>query len=342
MGSIRKARNKHENEWEIDYIDPFTGKRRRKLFKGTIRETEYICMELELKRYRILNGLETPVRTNMQLSDLIEQYLHTIGVAKNPKTVKREKLTLSDFSQYLGNRILGSIRPLDIQYYVEYRLKKGLSPNTVNLDIRNLKIFFNYGIKNYFLEMNPMRGVKGPKPREKKVRFLTEKEIHDLLEVIDNSLFRDLIITYLNTGARRQELLPPLFTWDCIDYNLMQIRVTGKYDKVRYIPMNCSVHDILIEHKKQGLNYPFEFKPEYVSHKLAKYYKIAGIPNANVHVLRKTFGSLLIQKKLADIYEVSKLLGHSSVKVTESHYVDLLKEDIEKPVQKLAGIIQPK
>ena len=90
------------------------------------------------------------------------------------------------------------------------------------------------------------------------------------------------------------------------------------------------------------MNYPFEFKPEYVSHKLAKYYKIAGIPNANVHVLRKTFGSLLIQKKLADIYEVSKLLGHSSVKVTESHYVDLLKEDIEKPVQKLAGIIQPK
>ncbi|MBT6216130.1 MAG: tyrosine-type recombinase/integrase, partial [Candidatus Marinimicrobia bacterium] len=64
--------------------------------------------------------------------------------------------------------------------------------------------------------------------------------------------------------------------------------------------------------------------------------------NANVHVLRKTFGSLLIQKKLADIYVVSKLLGHSSVKVTETHYVDLLKENIDLPVEKLADIIQPK
>jgi integrase len=58
--------------------------------------------------------------------------------------------------------------------------------------------------------------------------------------------------------------------------------------------------------------------------------------------LRKTFGSLLIQKQLADIYVVSKLLGHSSVKVTETHYVDLLKENIDLPVEKLADIIQPK
>ncbi|MBT7939581.1 MAG: tyrosine-type recombinase/integrase, partial [Candidatus Marinimicrobia bacterium] len=68
----------------------------------------------------------------------------------------------------------------------------------------------------------------------------------------------------------------------------------------------------------------------------------AGIKDANVHVLRKTFGSLLIQKQLADIYVVSKLLGHSSVKVTETHYVDLLKENIDLPVEKLADIIQPK
>ncbi|MBT3633715.1 MAG: hypothetical protein HN528_05070, partial [Candidatus Marinimicrobia bacterium] len=54
------------------------------------------------------------------------------------------------------------------------------------------------------------------------------------------------------------------------------------------------------------------------------------------------FGSLLIQKQLADIYVVSKLLGHSSVKVTETHYVDLLKENIDLPVEKLADIIQPK
>ncbi|MBT3683306.1 MAG: tyrosine-type recombinase/integrase, partial [Candidatus Marinimicrobia bacterium] len=65
----------------------------------------------------------------------------------------------------------------------------------------------------------------------------------------------------------------------------------------------------------------------------------AEIKDANVHVLRKTFGSLLIQKKLADIFMISKLLGHSSVRVTESHYVDLLKENVEKPVEGLTDVI---
>ena len=70
------------------------------------------------------------------------------------------------------------------------------------------------------------------------------------------------------------------------------------------------------------------------------HYRKAGIKDANVHVLRKTFGSILIQKKLADIFEVSRLLGHSSVRVTEKHYVDLLKENIEKPVQGLTDVIK--
>ncbi len=104
--------------------------------------------------------------------------------------------------------------------------------------------------------------------------------------------------------------------------------------------MNSTVAAILTKNKEAGLEYPFEFTHDHVSYKLSDYYRTAEIEDANVHVLRKTFGSLLIQKKLADIFEVSKLLGHSSVRVTESHYVELLKEDIEKPVQGLTDVIK--
>ena len=60
----------------------------------------------------------------------------------------------------------------------------------------------------------------------------------------------------------------------------------------------------------------------------------AGIENITLHDLRKTFGSLLIAQKV-DIYRVSKLLRHSSVTVTESHYVDILDRDLEETVKKL-------
>ena len=73
--------------------------------------------------------------------------------------------------------------------------------------------------------------------------------------------------------------------------------------------------------------------------KIAKYYKSAKIKGANTHSLRKTFGSLLIQNNVADIYTVSKLLGHASVKTTEKYYVDLVEDNYKSALDGLNDII---
>ena len=65
----------------------------------------------------------------------------------------------------------------------------------------------------------------------------------------------------------------------------------------------------------------------------------ADIVGANLHSLRKTFGSLLLQNKKADIFTVSRLLGHTSVKTTEKYYVDLLQDNLRDSVNGLDGII---
>ena len=54
---------------------------------------------------------------------------------------------------------------------------------------------------------------------------------------------------------------------------------------------------------KKRKHIPFEYKPDYVTHKLKEYYVKAGIVNANVHSLRKTFGSVLLQNNLAYLFE---------------------------------------
>ena len=61
----------------------------------------------------------------------------------------------------------------------------------------------------------------------------------------------------------------------------------------------------------------------------------AGVMDAGVHTLRKTFGSRLLETKAADIYEISRLLGHSSVIVTERHYLSLLDENFHRAVGSL-------
>ena len=347
MASVRKIPGRSVETYVIDFQDPFTEKRRRKIFKGSKPNAKAIAKELELKLHRIKNGVEGSIRASVLVEEFAKYFESNSLKTKDKKSVKREMITLNSFMLYkqYGRRKLTSFRVVDIQNYVEFRLNfkkpdgKLLSPNTVLLDIRNLKVMFNFAVKNMYIERDPMIGVKGPKPLKKKIRFLTSDEITNLLKTIDNEHFRNLIATYLNTGARRDELLPPSFTWESVDFSNKQIMLVGKRALIRYVPMNSTVERILHKHKDEGLEYPFEFTPDHVSYKLADYYRIAGIKDANVHVLRKTFGSLLIQKKLADIFLISKLLGHSSVRVTESHYVELLKENVEKPVEGLTDVI---
>ena len=52
-----------------------------------------------------------------------------------------------------------------------------------------------------------------------------------------------------------------------------------------------------------------------------------GIDNIRMHDLRRTFGYNLV-KQGRPIYEVSKLLGHSSVTTTEKHYAPLISTDV--------------
>jgi site-specific recombinase XerD len=56
---------------------------------------------------------------------------------------------------------------------------------------------------------------------------------------------------------------------------------------------------------------------QFISHKIKKIIKRTGInPKLNFHSLRHTFASWLVQAGVT-IYEVSKLLGHSDIRVTE-------------------------
>jgi integrase len=59
-----------------------------------------------------------------------------------------------------------------------------------------------------------------------------------------------------------------------------------------------------------------------------------GIKRANLHSLRKTFGSNLLQEGI-DIFMVSKLLGHHSVQTTQKYYVDYLDENYRSAINRL-------
>ena len=181
----------------------------------------------------------------------------------------------------------------------------------------------------------PMKGLKHPKTEEKEIRFLSIDEIYRLLDVIENQQIRDMVLMYIHTGARRLEILKSNFTWESVDFINKKITLLGKRQKIRSIPMDEVVAEILRRRKNiEGQDIPFDYSYDWVYRRIKKYYKLAGIDNANVHTLRKTFGSLLVQQDV-NIYTVSKLMGHSSVVVTERYYASLIDRNLREGVKSL-------
>lgn len=344
MATITKLERKRGEAYLIRYVHPVTRKFVRKVVWCNRRDAEKIVKKIEVDIAFGQFNIESEYAVQYTWSQLMNRYLKYSQANKSIKTTNREKIALNIFKEFLRNDLyLTEMTSQIIENYREHRLSKGLSPASVSIEMRILKTVFNQGIKWSMLVTNPVAGVRIPKNNIVKIRFLHVYEIKRLFKVITddgNYEFLRLVKAYLHSGARRIELLKPLFTWDDVNFDDRKVLIQGlKGNDRRYIPMNSILFEVLNEIRKEGLKYPFEYHPDFVSHKIKFYYRKAGIKDATLHSLRKTFGSLLLQNKKADLITISKLLGHSSVKTTEKYYVDLLDENYRESVIGLEDVI---
>ena len=340
MAWLKKNVTKRGIGYILYYRDPKTNRLRKKSIYCSFKEADQIKAEMEARLARHSFGIELEEVPHILWDKAVIKYLIRSEKTKASATVRRERYALRPFSKYIRNPDLTDISVDDIEGYIHHRLyRKKRKPATVSIEVRILNTVFNQFIKWGYLRKNPIKEISIPKQYHIKIRFLRKEEVESLMLVIPEGDFKDLIIAYLHTGARRIELLYPNFTWENVDFDLNQIYLIGKGNRGRYIPINETLKRILIRRRDSGNEIPFDFKPDFVSHKLPKFTKMAGIKGGNVHALRKTFGSLLIQSGQSDLYTVSKLLGHSSIKTTERYYVDLLDENYHKSVKILDDIL---
>ena len=133
---------------------------------------------------------------------------------------------------------------------------------------------------------------------------------------------------FYQTGMRRQELLQ-LKEID-IEWSLGQIRVLGKGNKERLIPIHellaDAIREYIAEKRKAGVADNGHFLvmengeplyPMYVYRTIKKYLNIATtLQKKSPHVLRHTFATHLLNNG-ANIQAIKDLLGHSSLAATQ-------------------------
>ncbi len=330
MACLRKRKKKNGIVWIVDFYDG-DGKRRwfnTQTSSRKVAEQMKSKIEVDLA----LGQLELPGKKRLIiLSKLTQIYLEHSRSEHSQNTYTLNERFLRFFKSFIGDVAVDKITRQDIENYKSERLKS-VNKCSVNMEIRHLKATFSYAANIVgILKENPFKNVKQLKiDGDNLPSYLSLDDIEKLLCVIDDLDFKHLVIFYLNTGCRRDEALN--LTREHIDLSRKKIKITRtKSGKDREIPITEELLKIL---KLRGQDVPFGFKSDFVTHKFKKYVRKAEInQHFSVHSLRHTFASHLVMSGV-DLYTVQKLLGHSSIRVTEK-YAHLAPDFLASGVTKL-------
>ena len=251
--------------------------------------------------------------------------------------------------------LLSSLNRSEIRRYESELLKSGLSARTVGLHLSALSSFCRYLMKNGHLKSNPVKLVPKPKVEKRLPVYFKKQALDEYFErtsylmdeldffnanwntasgkaMYDERLARLVISLLYGLGLRRSELIG--LQVGNIDFGRNVVKVTGKGDKMREIPLIASLckeislylkavetvcggkrslkEPLLITYKGKSL-YP-AYVDRVVKSELGDVKGITG--RKSPHVLRHSLATELLNQDVS-INSIKELLGHSSLAATQ-------------------------
>src|SRR6185436_16435020 len=242
----------------------------------------------------------------------------------------RDVQIVAHFLPHFGAKRLDEITKSDIVRYMNVRRtqmtgnpghksRRLVSESMVRRERGLLQSIFERAIDEGYDIRNAFRGIKRGKDKPR-TRVLTLDEETKLLDAL-HPRFQRFVRFALGTGCRLDEIRSIDPKQD-IDWIRGTVHVIGKFRKERDVPMQPDANDALKE-QLEAEGKLWKQNPQRLREVLAEGAVRATIPRITPHALRHTFGTRWLQAG-GDIYQLSKILGHSSVAVTEAHYAHLL------------------
>ena len=245
---------------------------------------------------------------------------------------------LNDFKAFLFKEFsddnLKEVNHSILRSWVIQLVESGLSNRSVNRKISSLNTYYKFLIKIGDLSHSPLAKHKALKVQKKVHIPFSEQEIETVLtaapshdfEAVRNKLIVEL---FYSTGIRRSELVN-LKLID-LDFEQSQIKVLGKRNKERYIPLLTTVQDTLKSYIKvrEQLAHIQAHDFLFLTQKGTKIYgtlvyrvintyfsEVSSKVKKSPHILRHSFATHLLNHG-ADLNAVKELLGHSSLAATQ-------------------------
>lgn len=272
-------------------------------------------------------------------SPFIQYLRYERRVSEN--TVKAYQLDLNQFVQYMEDKLdikeLTDVSGGDIRTWVLTLLEDDThTARSVNRKISALKAFYRHALRTGRVTINPMLQIHAPKFQQPLPAYVEQKEMERLFtaDLFEDSFEgirdRTILELFYSTGIRLSELLN-LRKKD-IDFHQASIKVLGKRNKERIIPIGPKMIELLtsyIEYYSEKLltntenNYIFvaadgtPLYPKAVYRIVRKYLDmVTTLDKRSPHVLRHTFATHMLNNG-ADLNAIKEILGHSSLAATQ-------------------------
>lgn len=270
---------------------------------------------------------------------MVESFIKYLQLEKrfSPHTITAYSKDLQQFSDFLVDtfeifKIEKAEHP-HLRSWVVHLMDSGVTSRTVNRKIVSLKSFYKFLQRREFIEVNPASRLKSLKVPKDLPNFVKESEMDNLLDKLTfeenfkgqrDKLLLEMLYA---TGMRLSELIG--LTNQSINYYEKTVKVLGKRNKERIVPLHKEVIDQVEKYKKLKneisvksekllvTNSGNDLYPQFVYNTVKRYLtQVTTLSKRSPHVLRHTFATHLLNKG-ADLNAVKDLLGHASLASTQ-------------------------
>jgi len=303
--------------------------------------------------------------SQMSLGDLLAEYRMSL------EAMNRSEKTISWYLDIIGrylvfldsNSLLKAVDLLGRQELKAYvlRLQEAtrwagslhvkratgkLSPYSVQGHVRAVKAFWGWLEREEYITHNPLAKYPLPRVPQKPVSILTTEQLGKLFSGIDRrtplgARYQAILMLLLDTGIRVSELVN--IRMEDMDLRNGYIRVTGKGQKVRFVPISSHTRREIARYvnfvrprvDSPALSYLFA-KPDgrpisannvqQFLRRLANKAGLSGV-RCSPHVFRHTFATQSVVN-WANVFVLREIMGHSTLQTTMK-YTHLQPQDLQ-------------
>lgn len=258
------------------------------------------------------------------------------GLSEN--TLSAYRSDLNKFALFLakqtGESDMSQVSVDEINYFLATSVDQGMSARSNSRAMSSLRSFFGFLIQQGIRKDDPVSLLQNPRLPKGLPKTLSENQVDELLNapnIEDPIQLRDkaMLEVLYATGLRVSELVG--LRMGQISTQQGVVRVTGKGNKDRLVPLGEEAIDWLTHYLKQGRSLLLKTESDVLFpsnrgvmmtrqtfwHRIKYYAQVAGVKSdLSPHTLRHAFATHLLNHG-ADLRVVQMLLGHSDLSTTQ-------------------------